>query len=324
MAAHDPAGHGVPGAPGHPAQPGRAAAGPLRPLRRRRARLRRLLQRQGRSPRPGWSAATSGRCPGSCGSTCVLAVVVVLLLWRPWPRGPVAADETAPHPRPLRRPHPRAPVPCSRSVALVAVFTIFAFVEELEDLGKGRYRLKDAALFILLTTPRRVIDLAPVTALLASLTALGALASGRELVAMQAAGRVAPADRLGRAPTRAAVRASSPSRSASSWRRRSIGPPTSDGPRRCRPRSRSSPTTASGRGPATASCACATSAAAASWAASRSTSSTTMDDCGASCTPSGPTSAAAATWRLTNVVQKDFEPMASCGASCPSWPGSRS
>lgn len=72
--------------------------------------------------------------------------------------------------------------------ALLAVLTIFAFVEELEDLGKGRYRLKDAALFILLTTPRRVIDLAPVTALLASLTALGALASGRELVAMQAAG----------------------------------------------------------------------------------------------------------------------------------------
>ena len=72
--------------------------------------------------------------------------------------------------------------------ALVAVFTIFAFVEELDDLGKGRYRLKDAAVFVLLTTPRRAIDLAPVTALLASLTALGSLASGRELVAMQAAG----------------------------------------------------------------------------------------------------------------------------------------
>jgi len=72
--------------------------------------------------------------------------------------------------------------------ALLAVFTIFAFVEELEDLGKGRYRLADAAFFVLLTTPRRVIDVAPVTALLASLTALGALASGRELVAMQAAG----------------------------------------------------------------------------------------------------------------------------------------
>jgi lipopolysaccharide export system permease protein len=72
--------------------------------------------------------------------------------------------------------------------ALLAVFTIFGFVEELEDLGKGRYRLADAALFILLTTPRRAIDVAPVTALLASLTALGGLASGRELVAMQAAG----------------------------------------------------------------------------------------------------------------------------------------
>ena len=88
-------------------------------------------------------------------------------------------------------------------LALVAVFSIFAFVEELEDLGKGRYRLKDAALFILLTTPRRIIDLAPVTALLASLTALGALASGRELVAMQAAG-VSPL-RIGWATLRPAL-----------------------------------------------------------------------------------------------------------------------
>ena len=88
-------------------------------------------------------------------------------------------------------------------LALVAVFSIFAFVEELEDLGKGRYRLKDAALFVLLTTPRRIIDLAPVTALLASLTALGALASGRELVAMQAAG-VSPL-RIGWAALRPAL-----------------------------------------------------------------------------------------------------------------------
>ena len=72
--------------------------------------------------------------------------------------------------------------------ALLAVFTIFAYVEELEDLGQGRYRLADAARFVLLTTPRRIVDVAPVTALLASLTALGTLASGRELVAMQAAG----------------------------------------------------------------------------------------------------------------------------------------
>jgi lipopolysaccharide export system permease protein len=81
-------------------------------------------------------------------------------------------------------------------VALLAVFSIFALVEELEDLGKGRYRLADAALFVLLTTPRRVIDLAPVTALLASLT-------GRELVAMQAAG-VSPL-RLGWAALRPAL-----------------------------------------------------------------------------------------------------------------------
>ena len=88
-------------------------------------------------------------------------------------------------------------------LALVAVFTIFAFVEELDDLGKGRYRLKDAAIFVLLTTPRRAIDLAPATALLAGLTALGTLASGRELVAMQAAG-VSPL-RIGWAALRATL-----------------------------------------------------------------------------------------------------------------------
>lgn len=88
-------------------------------------------------------------------------------------------------------------------LALVAVFSIFAFVEELEDLGKGRYRLRDIGIFVLLTTPRRIIDLAPFTALLASLTALGALASTRELVAMQAAG-VSPL-RIGWAALRPAL-----------------------------------------------------------------------------------------------------------------------
>lgn len=74
------------------------------------------------------------------------------------------------------------------SLALVAAFTILALVEELDDIGKGRYRLADALAFVALTTPRRLLDLQALTALLGSVAALGALASGWELTAMEAAG----------------------------------------------------------------------------------------------------------------------------------------
>ena len=71
---------------------------------------------------------------------------------------------------------------------LLTVFSLLALIEELEDLGKGRYHLADIVTFVALTAPRRALDLAPVTALLGSVVALGGLASAGELVAMQAAG----------------------------------------------------------------------------------------------------------------------------------------
>lgn len=71
---------------------------------------------------------------------------------------------------------------------LLTLFSLLALIEELEDLGKGRYRLGDIVAFIALTMPRRALDLSPVAALLGSVVALGGLASAGELVAMQAAG----------------------------------------------------------------------------------------------------------------------------------------
>jgi lipopolysaccharide export system permease protein len=73
-------------------------------------------------------------------------------------------------------------------LVLVVVFSLLAFVEDLDDVGKGRYRLLDSVTFVALTTPHRVVDLLPMVALLGSVAALGALAAGGELVAMQAAG----------------------------------------------------------------------------------------------------------------------------------------
>ena len=71
---------------------------------------------------------------------------------------------------------------------LLSAFTLLAFIEDLGDVGRGQYRLVDACVYMVLTLPRRIVDLAPVTALLGSLIALGQLASGSELVAMQAVG----------------------------------------------------------------------------------------------------------------------------------------
>ncbi|MDR4461388.1 MAG: LPS export ABC transporter permease LptG [Nitrospirales bacterium] len=70
----------------------------------------------------------------------------------------------------------------------LAVFSLIVFVEELDDVGKGRYTFWSAGEFLLLTLPSRLVFLAPFVALLGSIIALGSLANGRELIAIQAAG----------------------------------------------------------------------------------------------------------------------------------------
>ncbi len=70
----------------------------------------------------------------------------------------------------------------------LAIFSFFVFVEELDHVGTGHYTLRHAAAQVLFTTPSRIIDLAPITALLGSIIGLGALANHRELIAMQSVG----------------------------------------------------------------------------------------------------------------------------------------
>ncbi len=62
---------------------------------------------------------------------------------------------------------------------LLAVFSLLAFVEELDQVGKGRYTLMGAGEVLLLTIPSRLVLLAPFIALLGSIMALGGLAHGR-------------------------------------------------------------------------------------------------------------------------------------------------
>jgi lipopolysaccharide export system permease protein len=73
-------------------------------------------------------------------------------------------------------------------VLLLALFSLVALADELEQVGKGTFRQLDAFLVILYTAPRRIVDLLPVTALLGGLMGLGAMANHQELIAARASG----------------------------------------------------------------------------------------------------------------------------------------
>jgi lipopolysaccharide export system permease protein len=75
---------------------------------------------------------------------------------------------------------------------LLTLFNLFTFTDEMKDLGKGSYGLKEIALYLALTSPRVFYELVPASALLGSLFILGAMANNRELIAMQAAGLSVP------------------------------------------------------------------------------------------------------------------------------------
>lgn len=71
---------------------------------------------------------------------------------------------------------------------LLALFSLVALADELEQVGEGTFRQLDAFLVVLYTSPRRMVDLLPVTALLGGLMGLGAMANHQELIAARAAG----------------------------------------------------------------------------------------------------------------------------------------
>ena len=74
------------------------------------------------------------------------------------------------------------------AAGLTTLFSLLDFVEQLRDVGHGRYRVTDALVNVALGIPAEVLQLTPVSALLGCLLALGTLASSNELTAMRAAG----------------------------------------------------------------------------------------------------------------------------------------
>ncbi|MBS7325547.1 MAG: LPS export ABC transporter permease LptG [Thiopseudomonas sp.] len=79
----------------------------------------------------------------------------------------------------------------SAIVAVLLVITglavLFAFIDQLSEL-EGSYTLKEALIYVGLTTPRRLYDVLPMSALIGCLVGLGSMASSSELTVMRAAG----------------------------------------------------------------------------------------------------------------------------------------
>jgi len=71
---------------------------------------------------------------------------------------------------------------------LLTLFNLFTFSDELKDLGKGSYGLKEIFYYLALTSPTVFYELVPSSALLGSLFILGAMGNNHELIAMRAAG----------------------------------------------------------------------------------------------------------------------------------------
>lgn len=71
---------------------------------------------------------------------------------------------------------------------LLALFTFFAFMDELGAVGRGSYGMAQAGQYVLLTMPRMVVQMFPIAALIGSMAGLGLLARHNELTVIRAAG----------------------------------------------------------------------------------------------------------------------------------------
>ncbi|RPH67185.1 MAG: LPS export ABC transporter permease LptG [Burkholderiales bacterium] len=73
-------------------------------------------------------------------------------------------------------------------IGFLALFAFFDFINELDDVGRGSYRLQHALAFVLLGLPAHVYELMPIAALIGTIYALAQFAANSEFTAMRAAG----------------------------------------------------------------------------------------------------------------------------------------
>lgn len=73
-------------------------------------------------------------------------------------------------------------------LALIAMFSFFDLIQELESLGKGDYGLGSVLVFVLLSAPGHVYQVVPVAVLVGTMYALGRLSRNSELIILRVSG----------------------------------------------------------------------------------------------------------------------------------------
>ncbi len=71
---------------------------------------------------------------------------------------------------------------------LLGLFTFITFVDQLSDLGTGRFGLWEAFRYVVLSSPKTIYEIFPMVALLGSMLGLSSLAADSELLVIRAAG----------------------------------------------------------------------------------------------------------------------------------------
>ena len=73
-------------------------------------------------------------------------------------------------------------------VALLAMFSFFDLIQELEDIGKGSYGIDKVLLFVLLSAPGHIYEVVPVAVLVGTMYALAQFARHSELIVLRVSG----------------------------------------------------------------------------------------------------------------------------------------
>jgi lipopolysaccharide export system permease protein len=73
-------------------------------------------------------------------------------------------------------------------LALMAMFSFFDLIQELESLGRGSYGLGKVLLFVLMSAPGHVYDVIPVAVLVGCMLSLGQFARYSELIILRVSG----------------------------------------------------------------------------------------------------------------------------------------
>lgn len=73
-------------------------------------------------------------------------------------------------------------------LGLLAMFSFFDLLQELDSLGRGQYGINSMLVFVLLSIPGHIYDVAPVAVLMGMMYTLGSMGASSELVVMRTSG----------------------------------------------------------------------------------------------------------------------------------------